>query len=93
MTDKPQQTCPVRLMPWKPFSPQPLADAPAELHQAQDVPALRAAMEFLEAEIAQTAGEVASSLGDSLTKAAGKWEGLLDFHDLISRTVAEKGDQ
>lgn len=93
MTDTPEQTCPapiVRLMPWKPFSPQPLNDAAGELHQAHDVPALRAAMEFLESEIAQTAGMVASARGDGLAKAAGRFEGLLDFHDLISRTVADK---
>lgn len=93
MTDKPEQTCPapiVRLMPWKPFAPQPLKDPAAELHRAKDVPALRAAMEFLETEIAQAASIVASARGESLAKAAGRFEGLLDFHELISRHVADK---
>jgi len=90
MSDTDIQTCPApirRHLPWKPFSPEPLKDPARELLHADDVPALRATMEYLENAIAEAAGTVVSARGESLAKAAGGFEALLDFHQFITAAV------
>lgn len=73
-----------RPLPWKPFSPVPLDDAAAELKGSQDVPAVRAIMEYLESEIASAADLSGSK---DLSRAAGRFEAMLDFHQLITGRV------